>query len=136
MNLVKPPLPTFQYIALYQLFLALVIAIQPRVVWRFLAFLLILYHNLKIVTYTTGDIDGDYALSVAFGCLVATALHLLLVTNPMDDTRHVNDLVPPGNLPFWRKAYWAFCLQNSIRGIGWNYEVSLYDPYIVNLIQC
>jgi hypothetical protein len=119
----KPPLPAFQYLVLLQLFLALVVAVRPKVVWRFAAFLLILYLNLRIITFTTGDIDRDYALSVAFGCLIANALHLLLVTDPTNDFRHANDLVPPRDLPLLRKAYWAFCLQNAARGIGWNYEV-------------
>ena len=119
----KPPLPTFRYIAVYNLVLAIAIALRPRPTWRFLVFLAIFYHNLTVVTLTTGDVDRDVGLSVSLACDIATSFHLLFLSDPAIDFRHTKDSVHPRDLPFFRRVYWAICLQNAKRGIGWNYKV-------------
>ncbi|KIM90059.1 hypothetical protein PILCRDRAFT_812871 [Piloderma croceum F 1598] len=124
----KPPLPSFQYLALPQLFLSLIIAIRPSAAWRLLVFLLYIYVNMKAIAFTSGDKDRDFLLGVSFGWLIANAMHLLFLSDPMNDFRHVNDVVPPRDLPLAHRAYWAFCLQNAMRGIGWNYMLPHTPP--------
>lgn len=124
----RPPLSTFQYIVLPQLFLALVIAVRPSATWRLLAFLLMAFVNLKALSFTSGNPDIDNALGSVFGTIIYTSLYLLFLVDPTKDFRHKKDLVTPSDLPLPRKVYWALCVQNALRGIGWNYRVPNIAP--------
>jgi hypothetical protein len=119
----RAPLSIFQYMVLPQLFLALVIAVRPSAAWRLLAFLLMVLVNLKALTFTSGNGDTDNALGCTFGMTIAMSLHLLFLFDPTKDFRHEKDLVPPSDLPLPRRIYWALCLQQAVRGVGWNYRV-------------
>ena len=127
----RPPLPIFQYIMFPQLLLSLVIAIRPKAGWRLAAFLLISCVYLKSISFTLGNKDINYILGVIFGGVIATALHLLLLSDPLNDFRHKNDLVPPRDLPLSRRVYWALCLQHAIRGIEWNYKVCIVHAGLI-----
>jgi len=124
----KSALPTIRYIVFYQIFLPIVVALRPKLPWRLLAFLVIFCVNLTVVAFTMGDIDTDYMSGAAWGAFIATSLHLLLLSDPINDFHHGNDSVHPKDMPFFRRAYWALCLQNAIRGIGWNYKLPHTPP--------
>jgi hypothetical protein len=119
----KPPLNEFLFLQLPQLFSALTVALRLRTTWRLLVFLLTSYVYLNGIRFTTGNIDRDYILGIAFAWLIANALHVLLLSEPLDDFRHEKDTVSPREMSFFRRVYWALCLQNAFRGIGWNYKV-------------
>ena len=50
---------------------------------------------------------------------------LTWLTDPIHDFRHERDHVAPKELPFVRRVWWALCLLNSPRGIGWSYKVGV-----------
>ena len=68
-------------------------------------------------------------LGPTFGCGIATTLHLLLLSDTVNDFRHKNDVVPPREMPLSCRVYWALCLRNATRRIEWNFMVCI--AYIV-----
>ncbi|KAG6835667.1 hypothetical protein H0H93_015926 [Arthromyces matolae] len=88
----------------------------------FLGFSLLSYQGLQ---YTTGDKLQDYSMGSTIGGQFFTALHLLLLVDPIKQYRHVRDTDDPRTRPLLKRVYWTGCIIHSPRGIGWNYQVGL-----------
>lgn len=126
----RPTLPIFPWLVFPNLFLPFVIAIHPSRTWRYSGFLIICCISLKAMfTFSTGDgIDADNRMGVTFGMIIFNAIHLLLLSDPINDFRHEDDTVLPGDMPLLQRIYWAICLHISLRGIGWNYKLPHTPP--------
>ncbi|KAF7971960.1 hypothetical protein HWV62_19347, partial [Athelia sp. TMB] len=121
----KPALPAL-FLVLPPVFQACTIALRPSLPLRLLAFSAFCFASCyAAVTYTKGqgDLFQDYIQGSAFGIGIANALHFLLIADPMVDFRRDGETVPPVKRSIWGRVYSAFGLQNSIRGVGWNYRL-------------
>ncbi|KAG7448101.1 uncharacterized protein BT62DRAFT_753427 [Guyanagaster necrorhizus] len=126
---IRPPFPLLKFLVLPDLFLAAVLAIGlpkwARVIYL-LGFVGLTYRGLQ---YSTGpDKMQDYAMGSTLGGQLFTAIHLLLLAEPIIQYRHFSDTDDPQKRSFLRRVYWAACIIHSPRGIGWNYEVSHVPP--------
>lgn len=83
-------------------------------------------------TYTInlGDPIQDYAIACFLYPLpLMHCLHLYFFTDPLTDgTRHVHDIRPAQDMPFWRRVWWATCLATAFRGIGWSNQIAHCPP--------
>ncbi|KAK0463766.1 membrane bound O-acyl transferase family-domain-containing protein, partial [Desarmillaria tabescens] len=87
-------------------------------------FALLCYKGLQ---YTTGDKLQNYSMGSTIGGQFFTALHLLLIVEPIRQYRHLTDIDDPRTRPLLKRVYWAGCIIHSPRGIGWNYQTP-HDP--------
>jgi hypothetical protein len=113
-----------RYILLSEVSIVCLLAYLPKsIVWRLVAFVAVTNLNLGALKSRTGDVFTDYAI----GCAIATRLvansYLVFLADPLDNFQHEKDEVGPREMPFLRRIWWAFCIINGSRGVGWNYAV-------------
>lgn len=119
----KPPLPVIQYIIVPDGLLILTLATQPTPLIRFVAFCIFTYLSLQPLSFTAGNPTQDYFIGFVLSSQILLAIQLLWLKSPLDELRHERDKVPPRDLPLWRRLYWAFCLDHSVRAVGWTHQV-------------
>ena len=118
------PLPVVQYILLPDVLLVLLIATRPIPSIRFAFFGVFTYVSLQALSFTAGNATQDYFIGFILASQFLLAIQLLWLTNPLDELRHERDKVPAHDLPLWKRIYWAFCLDHSVRAVGWTHQVS------------
>ncbi|KAG5714972.1 hypothetical protein E4T56_gene5371 [Termitomyces sp. T112] len=122
----RPPFPFVTFLLVPDILLALALALdlpkRTRVAF-FVVFALVCYQGLQ---YTTGDKMQDYSMGSTIGGQFFTALHLLLLAEPIRHYRHFSDHDDPSTRSLFKKVYWTACIIHSPRGIGWNYQT----PYV------
>ena len=121
----RPPLPILPFFLTFQLAHACLIALSPQHVKRLLGSLALAVLVVLAYRCTTGDVQHDYYMG---NSLMTQALPVILLnwlTNPIHDFRHERDPSAPVALSFPRRVWWALCVLNSPRGVGWSYEVRI-----------
>lgn len=118
----------FSHVILPDAFLVIVLACDASMLWRIASFFLFTYRTLAGLSSTTGDILTDYDLGILFALQWFTAVHLLLVVRPLHDFRHRQDVLHPTQYKFWYRVYWCACACVSVRGVGWSFQVRLFQP--------
>lgn len=119
----RPLLPILPFFMMFQLAHACLIAVSPRRAGRLLG--TVALYSLVLLAYrcTTGDNQHDYYMG---NSLMTQALPVILLNwlaDPIHDFRHERDPCAPAEIPFPRRVWWALCMLNSPRGVGWSYEV-------------
>ncbi|KAH9949041.1 membrane bound O-acyl transferase family-domain-containing protein [Amylocystis lapponica] len=127
----RTPLPFLTYWVLPNVAVSCVIALglrQPFPV-HLAVVAAVAYAAFRAVTlFTTGDAVQDYCVGGVFVSMLFNAVHMLLLSDPLKEFRHETDTVPPTDLPFLRRVYWALSVVNNARGVGWNYQVAHLPP--------
>jgi hypothetical protein len=119
------------YIFLYgalpiEIILVTSIAFLPRsTLARLILFGTLTALTLNAFRYATGVPAIDYALGSALTTQLFASLNLICLTNPLDEYRHKSDVITPREMGVGRRMWWAFCAVHSLRGVGWNYRVSV-----------
>ncbi|KAH9949040.1 membrane bound O-acyl transferase family-domain-containing protein [Amylocystis lapponica] len=126
----RAPLPFLTYYILSNIVLSWFIALRLPLSVRLAAFAVFTYATFwAATTFTsTGDAVQDYSIGTTFMSVAFNTFHLLLLSDPLKEFRHETDTVPPIELPFLRRAYWASSVVNNARGVGWNYQVAHLPP--------
>lgn len=106
-----------------QLMHACLIALAPQRLGRIVGTAALCGVIASVYGFTTGDAQTNYSFGFTFMTQVFTALLFTWLIDPVHEVRHEHDLVTPGELSFARRVWWALCLLNSPRGIGWSCEV-------------
>ena len=125
----RPPLP-LAYSFVPQLTLALVIALRPPFVWRFLTWAVITVALLRAVRLDVGTKSYNYLTGGAFGATSFHALVLLLLSDPTAEWRHETQSVIVAEMPLRERVYNSACILVNLRGIGWTQQVR------VDTIRC
>ncbi|THH19422.1 hypothetical protein EW146_g1769 [Bondarzewia mesenterica] len=123
------PLPIVKHVILPDLLLVSLITTQPSTAIRFVGFCTFAFLCLTSVSFTTGNATQDYFVGFLSASQVLLAVDLLWLIVPLDALRHERDMVLPRDMPLWRRAYWAFCLNHSVRAIGWTHQVNNVPPH-------
>ena len=121
----RPYLPFLPFYGGIQLATACLVALSPRGLNRVVGTAALLCIIILVYGFTTGDAQRDFPIGNTFATQAFTALLFSWLTDPINDFRHERDRVAPADLPFARRVWWALCLLNSPRGIGWSCEVSV-----------
>lgn len=111
----------------FEILLSLPLALPLGQHARFGFFLVLCLLYLNLITSTTGNPSGDWALGLAitpqlFKALDTFVLHRAEAVFRRNDALNVD----PTNLPFGKKLAWASELIHTPRGVNWNWE----NPYI------
>lgn len=121
----RPHLPILPFYLGVQLGNAFLIALSPRRLGRVVGTTALLAAVASVYRFTTGDAQRNYSIGNTFMSQAFGIVLLVWLKDPIHDVRHECDLVPPTELPFARRVWWALCLINSPRGIGWSCEVRI-----------
>jgi hypothetical protein len=110
------------------------LAVRPTSHWRFISFgfyTCLAAFLLFSPSVSLGDSPQDYSN----GCTIArnfiAGCYLFWFTDPLNEFRHEDDVVPPHRLTLRQRLYWVTCLFYNFRGIGWNYHVRANDHLLV-----
>ncbi|KZT19948.1 hypothetical protein NEOLEDRAFT_1076747 [Neolentinus lepideus HHB14362 ss-1] len=104
--------------------LAFIVSIKPGPFMRLTTSIIYTAFTLDALTLTTGDPRRDFSMGTAMTSNLATAIHLLWMSDPVRDFRHGKVNINLGTLPTSKRWYWMLCVLYSPRGIGWNYQVA------------
>ncbi|TFK46787.1 hypothetical protein OE88DRAFT_861116 [Heliocybe sulcata] len=104
--------------------LALVISLRPGAAIGLVTFTVYCAMTLRALALTTGEPHRDFSTGTALASNIATAIHLLYLSDPVHQFRHEKDTMDPAALPMLKRWYWVLCLLHSPRGIGWSYRVA------------
>ena len=121
----RPHLSIFPFYLGTQLFTACLIALALRGVSRIIGSAALLYIVASVYGFTTGNAQRDYSIGTTFAGQALNMFLLTWLTDPIHEFRHERDVVAPTELPFVRRVWWALCLLNNPRGIGWSCEVGV-----------
>ncbi|EPQ52037.1 hypothetical protein GLOTRDRAFT_80193 [Gloeophyllum trabeum ATCC 11539] len=108
--------------------LSFVIALQLKPHVRLACFVAYSFTLVKGFTLSTGDSLRDYSMGSAISSDLATAIHMLWLTDPVSDFSLEKDSTHLASLPFLKRWYWTLCALYSPRGVGWNYQVANVPP--------
>ena len=105
-----------------QLSHASLIALSPRRPGRIIGTTTL--YSLIACAYmcASGNTQGDCSVGIFTGSQVFTIYVLNWIANPIQDYRHERDYSSPAEISFLRRVWWAVCVINSPRGVGWSYE--------------
>ncbi|EKM57183.1 uncharacterized protein PHACADRAFT_119470 [Phanerochaete carnosa HHB-10118-sp] len=118
----RQPLP-LAYNFVPQLALACIIALRPRFIWRFLAWLSITTILLRAVRFDIGTKSFNYLTGGTFGAMSFHALVLLLLSDPAAQWRHETHSTAVSGMPLLQRVYNCACILVNLRGIGWNQQI-------------
>ena len=121
----RPHLPILPFCIGMQLATPCLVALSLRGLNHVVGTAALLCIIISAYGFTTGDAQRDHATGSAFATLAFTALFFSWLTDPIQDFGHERDRVAPAELPFARRVWWALCLLNSPREIGWSCEVGV-----------
>lgn len=69
----------------------------------------------------------DHQSEYSIGCMLLiqafTAIYLLWLSDPLRDFRCERDPIPPNDMSFHRRWYWAMCIMSNPRAVGWTCQV-------------
>jgi hypothetical protein len=117
-------MPLIRYILLSEVSIVCLLAYLPKaVIWRVVAFIGVAYFTVSAIMSRTGDAMTDYSVGGSIGARAATNFYLVFLADPLDNFRHERDEMAPREMSFLRRIWWAFCVINGPRGVGWNYSV-------------
>jgi hypothetical protein len=103
------------------------LALQPSPLWRLLGFSVVTFIlGWLLITVSTWHSVHDYLIGCSIAVDFFTALYLLFLTNALDDFRHEKDVGHPRQWSLPRRMIWTSRLLFNYRGVGWNYQVSLF----------
>ena len=125
----RPHLPTLPLYFSVQLANACLIALSPRALGRVVGNVALLGIIIFSLRLTTGQVELNYFVGCMFAEQAFSMFLFTWLTDPIHDFRHERDHVAPKELRFVRRVWWALCLLNSPRGIGWSYKVGV-APFI------
>ncbi|KII87509.1 hypothetical protein PLICRDRAFT_699867 [Plicaturopsis crispa FD-325 SS-3] len=125
----KPPLPPYLAGAT-DLSLAVLVALShtlpaPLLAAGFVAFTVLSSYGWQ---YTVGDAWLDYGVGGTFMIGIFTAVQFLFLSDTLTTIHHKDDRGPALQKPFLSRVWWALCLKQNIRGIGWNIENAHIPP--------
>ena len=124
----RPALPFFTYVISPHIFLAFILAIRPRasLYWRIATWVGFTSVLLSATRFDTGEDFDNWSVGILLLCSSFTAFVLLFLWDPAAECKHESfakgEVIE--KMPFWRRVYLMLCVIYSVRGIGWNYEVS------------
>ncbi|KAF8065364.1 membrane bound O-acyl transferase family-domain-containing protein [Lyophyllum atratum] len=118
----RPPFPFLTFLVVPDILLAFALALDLSKRTRLISFVAFAWVCYEGLLYTTGDKMQDYSMGSTIGGQFFTALHLLLIVEPIRQFRHSTDVDDPRTRPLLKRVYWAGCIIHSPRGIGWNYQ--------------
>ncbi|KAH9915716.1 membrane bound O-acyl transferase family-domain-containing protein [Fomitopsis serialis] len=124
----RPALPVLPFFLVSQLGHACLIAVSPRWPGRLVGTVALYTFIASAYKFTTGDAQRDYSIGNTIAIQTFSILLLNWLTNPIHDFRHERDDSAPADLSFFRRVWWALCVINSPRGVGWSYEVANTPP--------
>jgi hypothetical protein len=123
----RPLFPVIPYLVVPDILLATVLAGELSLTFRFGFYVIFAYICISGLSFSTLDQMSDYSMGSTLGGQFFTALHLLLLAQPISQYKHHSDVgEEPRGRPFWKKWFWSACVIHSPRGIGWNYQASTY----------
>jgi hypothetical protein len=108
------------------LFSAVVAFVTPPTPFRrILFFSFICSAHIYIIAFTTtGNAVSDYLCGCGLAACIARALDLILLTDYQKDLTKLGQRVPASELGFWERSMWAIDLSTTVRGVGWNWQMS------------
>ncbi len=121
----RPSLPVIGHIVFPDIVLVWLVATHPPFILRLLGFSIFSYLTFSSLAYTAGNPTQDYFIGFVLSSQFLLAVWLIWIIVPLDELSHERDTVRPREMPLLRRLYWAFCLDHSVRAIGWSYQVSL-----------
>ncbi|KAI0313951.1 membrane bound O-acyl transferase family-domain-containing protein [Amylostereum chailletii] len=108
--------------------LVVLIATQPPALVRFVGFAILVFASVTASAYTTGDPTIDYFIGFLLSNQILAAICFLWIEKPLDELRYERDSKPPREMSISRRVYWAFCLDHSVRAVGWTHQVKNVPP--------
>ncbi|KZT63106.1 hypothetical protein DAEQUDRAFT_229749 [Daedalea quercina L-15889] len=107
---------------------ACLIALSPRRSGRIIG--TIALYSLIACAYltSTGNAQGDNSIGIYIANQAFIIVLLNWLTDPIHDFRHERDYSSPAGLPFLHRVWWAMCVIDSPRGVGWSYKVANIPP--------
>lgn len=110
------------------IFLALIVALDPPSIFKCLALCTDLLFCIYVITsgLSTGKVAEDYILGLGLGMHAFTALHFLLLSRPLDEFRYERDTLSARKMPIFQRIRWSFCSVQGFRAVGWNVQVRYY----------
>jgi hypothetical protein len=121
------------YVLLVEATSVILIAYLPRSnFWRLVVFTPVFYFICCSLASATGDPTLDYAAGTIVATRAGTCFYLVFIANPLDNYRSEKSPTSPRSMSTLKRLWWAFCVFNNARGLGWNYNVrtcpSLLSP--------
>ncbi|KZT01625.1 uncharacterized protein LAESUDRAFT_731044 [Laetiporus sulphureus 93-53] len=124
----RPLLPFVPYVLLQYGLLACLVAMRLQSRGRVIAFLTYASILSSVFLYTTGDAQMNYATGCTAMGHILIAFHLLCLSDPLNDFRHEHDKIPPREMSYARRVYWAFCVIFNSRGVGSTCQIANVPP--------
>ena len=116
--------PVAPCILAFNLAVSSLVASSPSFLWRLCGTLTCL--ALCLSPYLNSG-AGDHQSEYSIGCMLLiqafTAIYLLWLSYPLRDFRYERDAVAPNEMSFLRRWYWALCIMNNPRAVGWTCQV-------------
>ena len=124
----RPHLPVIPFLLVFQLIHACLLALCLRGPGRLLSTAFLLSLAGFALHCTTGDAQRDYYVGSSLMTQALPVILLNWLSDPMHEFRHECDCRAPASLPFLKRVWWALCILNSPRGVGWSYAVRPIAP--------
>ncbi|KZT63295.1 hypothetical protein DAEQUDRAFT_641339, partial [Daedalea quercina L-15889] len=124
----RPILPVLPFFLVCQLAHACLIALSPRVPGRIVGTAALYALIASAYQRTTGDAQRNYSIGNSIMSQAFTIFVLSWLNDPVHEFRHERDYSSPAELPFLRRVWWALCIINSPRGVGWSNQVANIPP--------
>ena len=117
----SPVAPT---ILAFNLAVSLLVASSPSILWRLGGTIACLALCLSpFLNAGAGDHQSEYSIGCMLLIQASTAIYLLCLSHPLRDFRYERDTVAPSQMSFLRRWYWALCIMNNPRAVGWTCQV-------------
>jgi hypothetical protein len=120
----RRPTPVLPLFILLELIVTIPIALRLSAFWRISVLCAYAALSVAVVVRTTaGSSDQNYMVGSRLGIQFFNAVHLLLLTDPLVEFRYEGDGEDPAQKPLLRRIFWVACVNQNVRGIGWNFQV-------------
>ncbi|KIK56854.1 hypothetical protein GYMLUDRAFT_775031 [Collybiopsis luxurians FD-317 M1] len=82
-------------------------------------------HLFRGMSMRTGDTWFDYSNGSTLSGDIVKTMYMLFLVDPVRDWRHKSDGKRSiASFPWWKRVYWCICAAFTMRGVGWNYQIS------------
>ena len=116
--------PVGPSIFVFNLAVSSLVASSPSLLWRLCGTVACLALCLSpYLDAGAGDHQSEYSIGCVLLIQAFTAIYLLWLSHPLRDFRYERDAIAPSQMPFFRRWYWALCIMNNPRAIGWTCQV-------------
>jgi hypothetical protein len=124
------------YVLLLEISSIILVAYLPRSnFWRLVAFSPVFYFICCALTSATGNTTVDYAAGTIVATRAGACFYLAFIANSLDNYRSEKNPASPRSMPVLKRLWWAFCVFNNARGLGWNYNVRTLPSLSVRMMR-